>query len=198
MGKSLKDLIKKYENTSGKTKWLSLQNDGDSATVRFLHKGAEDLDVYEVHEVEVDGYTQKIKCLGENCVFCEQGLRPKLTVILQMMDLEDGNEVKVWQRGVNDLKKILGEIEENGNLNERDYKIKRMGKKGSNTTTYSFYAKDKVERKLAEKINVEGFIIRVVTPADMVKILEGDFTFKREQGSTIGNTKSESDDTMAF
>lgn len=66
MGKSLGELINKYESQGfSKAGWFSLKDDGDSATVRMLHKGAigtepdgspkYDLDVYEVHKLDVDG-----------------------------------------------------------------------------------------------------------------------------------------------
>lgn len=41
MGKSLGELINKYESQGfSKAGWFSLKDDGDSATVRMLHKGA--------------------------------------------------------------------------------------------------------------------------------------------------------------
>ena len=40
MGKSLKDLVNKYESQSfSKAGWFSLKDDGDAANVRMLHKG---------------------------------------------------------------------------------------------------------------------------------------------------------------
>lgn len=188
----LKALINKYENNGEKTEWLSLKDDGDSAMVRFLHSNESDLDVFEVHNFEVDGFNQSIKCLGEECVFCKEGHRPQLKMWLQMMDLEDDNKIKIWSRGVSDIKKILEEIAENGNLNERDYKIKRVGKKGSTKTQYLFYAKDKKEMELKERKKVEGYFVRVVTPEDMYSIINGTFTFKKDNVGTENNSSNES------
>lgn len=176
---NLRDLVTKYESQSGKTQWLQLKDDGDSALVRFLHSDEEDLDVFEVHEFEVDGFNQSIKCNGEGCHMCANGNRPKLAMYLQMLDLED-KEVKVWRRGVSDIKKILDEIAENGDLNKRDYKIKRIGKKGSTNTTYQFYAKDKCEREMPERKDIQGFLVRVVSNEDMKSIMNGTFTFKKD------------------
>lgn len=192
---SLKDLIKKYENTGGKTNWLSLKDDGDSVMVRFLHSDENDLDVYEVHEAEVDGFNQSIKCNGEDCYMCREGLKAKLAVYLQMMDLEEDNEIKVWRRGVTDLKRIIEEIEENGKLNERNYKIKRIGKKGDTKTTYQFYAKDKCEMELKEKVKLEGFIIKVISNEDMKKVVDGNYTFKKDG---IKDKDKDEDSTSAF
>lgn len=65
MGKTLGELLNKYENQGTKAGWFSLKDDGDSATVRMLHKGQigtepdgspkYDLDVLEVHKMDVDG-----------------------------------------------------------------------------------------------------------------------------------------------
>ena len=182
---NLKDLISKYENNGEKTEWLSLKDDGDNVMVRFLHSNENDLDVFEVHNFEVDGFNQSIKCLGEGCTMCEKGHRPQLKIWLQVLDLEDENKIKIWSRGVSDIKKIMEEIAENGNLNARDYKIKRVGKKNSTKTQYLFYAKDKSDMELPERKQVEGFYVKVVTPQDMVDILDGTFTFKKDTDNTV-------------
>lgn len=188
---SIKDLIKKYENNGEKTKWLSLKDDGDSALVRILHSDVDDLDVYEVHEAEVDGFKQTIKCNGDGCKMCNEGIKAKLAVFLQMMDLEDENNIKIWRRGVNDLKMLLEEITENGPLNKRNYKIKRIGKKGSPTTKYQFFAKETSEIELKERVKLEGFFVKVVSNDEMSKIIEGNFTFKKDTFAPGGN-----DDTV--
>lgn len=186
MALDLRALVSKYENQNGKTQWLQLKDDGDSVMVRFLHSNEHDLDVFEVHTVEVDGFNQSVECLGDECPLCKAGNKPSLRIWLQMVDLAD-NEIKVWSRGVSDIKKILEEIAENGNLNERDYKIKRSGKKGSTKTQYLFYAKDKCERELPERKNVKGFLVRTVTHEEAEQILTGTFTFKKD---TLDDSKS--------
>lgn len=184
----LRSLVEKYESSGEKAKWLQLKDDGDSALVRFLHKDENDLDVFEVHSIEVDGFMQSVKCLGDDCELCKSGNRPQLRIWLQMIDLED-DEVKIWNRGVTDIKRILEEISENGNLNERDYKIKRIGKKGSTKTQYVFYAKDKKERELKERKKVEGYFVKVVTNEDMRDMLNGNFTFKKDVNTGDSNTE---------
>ena len=61
----LQDLINKYDNGGfSKTGWFQLKDDGDTATVRLLHKGEVgvkdgetdyDFPIYEVHKLDVDG-----------------------------------------------------------------------------------------------------------------------------------------------
>ena len=178
---NLKDLIKKHENSGQKefpkVSWLSLKNDGDSVLVRILHKDSEDFDVYETHEVEIDGYKTKVKCNGEGCPLCAALGNPKLRMFLQMIDLSDGSH-KIWERGVQDIKALLSEIEENGNLNRRQYKIKRNGVKGSTKTTYQYYAKDLMQGEAPNRVKVLGFYVRELSNEQMVQALEGSFSFK--------------------
>lgn len=198
---NLKDLIKKYEeNSTGGNfpKWLDkLKDDGDNVMVRFLHSDDEDLDVYEVHTVEVDGFNQKIECIGEGCPLCKAGNKKSLRMFLQMVDLDDKDmPIKIWERGIGDIKKILEEIEENGALNKRDYKIKRIGKKGSTQTMYMYYAKDKEEREIPQRAKVVPYYVKSCSADDMRAILSGNFTFKKEDKNT--NTETSVDETSAF
>ena len=100
MGKSLGELINKYESQGfSKAGWFSLKDDGDSATVRMLHKGAigtepdgspkYDLDVFEVHKLDVDGSgrDRTVLCKGEGCELCKAGIKSQLRMFLQMLSL---------------------------------------------------------------------------------------------------------------
>lgn len=181
---NLRELIKKHENNGGnkefpKVSWLSLKNDGDAVMVRFLHKGADDLEAYEVHEVEIDGFKTKVKCLGEGCPMCSALGNPRLRMFAQMIDLSD-NSHKIWERGISDIKALLSEIEENGDLDIRAYKIKRNGVKGSTKTTYQFYAKDKLEGEAPKRAKVLGFYVKELTAEQMVQAINGTFTFKKD------------------
>lgn len=184
MALDLKGLLEKYESNSEKIEWIALKDDGDFVEVVMLHSDENDLDAFEVHNLEVDGFNNSIECLGENCPFCAEGIKTQLKVWIQMVDLGDNNKVKIWSRGITDIKKLLEEIAENGNLNERKYKIKRSGAKGSNKTSYGFYAKAKLKKdelELPVRKTVLGFYVRQVSPEDAVKILSGDFTFKKDK-----------------
>lgn len=180
---NLKELIKKHENTGSKdfpkVSWLSLKNDGDAVMVRFLHKGADDLEAYEVHEVEIDGYKTKVKCLGEGCPMCAALGNPRLRLFAQMIDLAD-NSHKIWERGIVDIKALLSEIEENGDLDTRAYKIKRNGVKGSTKTTYQFYAKDKLEGEAPARVNVLGFYVKTLTAEQMIQAINGTLSLKKD------------------
>jgi hypothetical protein len=186
---SLKDLMHKYENTGGsfkKMQWFSLKDDGDTAVVRFNVKGKTtddeyDFDVYEVHEAEIDGFKKKIKCLGNDCPMCEAGQRPSLKVWIPLFNKSESDPEKqeqVWERGLTEIKKLMSLCEEYGDLDARDFKVKRSGKKGSTKTAYEFFPKDKVAMALPDRPKVLGRYVLELTAAQMEDVLDGEFSLK--------------------
>lgn len=211
MGKSLGELINKYESQGfSKAGWFSLKDDGDSATVRMLHKGAigtepdgspkYDLDVYEVHKLDVDGSgrDRTVLCKGEGCELCKAGIKSQLRMFLQMVNLDEKDKEKqlqLWERGITDIKQILGIIEEYGDLNARDIKIKRSGAKGSMKTTYQYFPKDKSERELPERQNLVGSLILDLSPEDQIKAIEGRLEVKKNNNNEGGGSSDGAGDS---
>ena len=211
MGKSLGDLVKKYENQGfSKAGWFTLADDGDTATVRLLHHGEVgteedgqpkyDLDVYEVHKMDVDGSgrDRTILCKGEECEICMSGNKPKLRMFLQMLNLDEKDKEKqlqLWERGINDIKQIIGLCEEYGDLSQRDIKIKRSGAKGSMKTTYQFFPKDKTERELPEKQELIGSLILNLNRDEQIKAIEGRLQLNRP---AQGGTNQNQDESRVF
>lgn len=211
MGKSLGELINKYESQGfSKAGWFSLKDDGDSATVRMLYKGAigtepdgspkYDLDVFEVHKLDVDGSgrDRTVLCKGEGCELCKAGIKSQLRMFLQMVNLDEKDKEKqlqLWERGITDIKQILGIIEEYGDLNARDIKIKRSGAKGSMKTTYQYFPKDKTERELPEKQNLVGSLILDLSPEDQIKAIEGRLEVKKNNNNEGGGSSDGAGDS---
>ena len=199
----LNELLNKYGNQGfSKAGWFSLKNDGDTATVRFLHKGQVgteedgqpkyDLDVFEVHKMDVDGSgkTRSILCKGDDCELCKSGNRPQLRIFLQMLNLDEKDEDKqlqLWERGITDIKTLLGIIEEYGDLNARDIKIKRSGKKGDMKTVYQYFPKDKSERELPEKQNLIGSLILNLNKEEQIRAIEGRLELKKGNSAEDDN-----------
>lgn len=215
MGKTLGELLNKYENQGTKAGWFSLKDDGDSATVRMLHKGQVgtepdgspkyDLDVMEVHKMDVDGSgrDRTILCKGEDCEICKSGNKPQLRMFLQMLNLDEKDkdkQLQLWERGITDIKQVLGIIEEYGDLNARDIKIKRSGAKGSLKTTYQYFPKDKSDREIPEKQNLVGTLILDLSKEDQIRAIEGRLTVGNGNGNKGGSHGggSEQDNSRVF
>ena len=211
MASKLHTLIDKYDGNFSKAGWFQLKDDGDTATVRFLRKGITgtdpnsgepeyDLDVFEVHKMDVDGSgrDRTVLCKGESCEICRAGNKPQLRVFFQMLNTDEKDpdkQVQIWERGITDLKQVLGIIDEYGDLTERDIKIKRSGAKGSMKTAYQFFPKDRSERELPEAQDLVGSLILDLDRDEQIKALEGRLQTKKndnadsKDNSGVGGTR---------
>lgn len=191
----LQDLINKYDNGNfNKTGWFQLKDDGDTATVRLMHKGIVgteagtgeplyDFPIYEVHKLDVDssGKQRTVLCKGESCEICRAGNKPSLRMFLQMVNLDEKDkdkQVQLWERGLTDIKQMLGLTGEYGDLTQRDIKIKRSGAKGNMKTTYQYFPKDKSEREIPDPQNLVGSLILDLEREDQIKAIEGRLQLK--------------------
>ena len=201
----LQDLINKYDNGGfNKTGWFQLKDDGDTATVRLLHKGQVgveegtgepkyDFPIYEVHKLDVDGSgrDRTVLCKGEGCELCKSGNKPNLRMFLQMVNLDEKDkdkQLQLWERGLTDIKQMLGLTGEYGDLTARDIKIKRSGAKGSLKTTYQFFPKDKSERELPEPQNLVGSLILDLDREDQIKAIEGRLQLQKSTNNESANS----------
>lgn len=201
---SLQDLIKKYDNGNfSKTGWFQLKDDGDSAVVRLLHKGETGIDkttgepeydfpIYEVHKLDVDGSgrDRTALCKGESCELCKSGNKPSLRMFLQMVNLDEKDkdkQVQLWERGLTDIKQMIGLTSEYGDLTKRNIKIVRSGSKGSLKTTYQYFPKDPSEMELPEAQKLVGSLILDLNREDQIKAIEG----RLQIGNKGGNSDNE-------
>ena len=186
----LQDLIKKYDNGGfSKAGWFQLKDDGDSAVVRLLHKGEVgtdpntgepdyDFPIYEVHKLDVDGSgrDRTVLCKGESCELCKSGNKPQLRMFLQMVNLDEKDkekQVQLWERGLTDIKQMIGLTSEYGDLTKRNIKIVRSGAKGSLKTTYQYFPKDPTEMDVPEAQNLVGSLILNLDKEDQIRAIEG-------------------------
>lgn len=200
----LQDLINKYDNNNSFSKagWFQLKDDGDTAVVRLLHKGQVgteesgepkyDFPIYEVHKLDVDGSgkDRTVLCKGENCEICKSGNKPSLRLFLQMVNKDEQDKDKqtqLWERGLVDIKNMLGLTEEYGDLTKRDIKIKRSGAKGSMKTTYQFFPKDPSEMEIPEPQNLVGTLILDLDTEDQIRAIEGRYQTKRDDNNKSDN-----------
>jgi hypothetical protein len=211
----LQDLINKYDNGGNFSKagWFQLKDDGDTATVRLLHKGQTgveagtgepkyDFPIYEVHKLDEDGSgrDRTVLCKGEGCELCKAGNKPSLRMFLQMINLDETDKDKqtqLWERGLTDIKQMLGLTGEYGDLTQRDINIKRCGAKGSMKTTYQFFPKDKSEREIPEPQNLVGNLILDLNAEDQIKAIEGRLQLKKSD-ATEGTANNSTDVNRVF
>ena len=193
----------KYDNGGfSKTGWFQLKDDGDTATVRLLHKGQVgteengepkyDFPIYEVHKLDVDGSgrDRTVLCKGEGCELCKSGNKPALRMFLQMINKDEKDkdkQVQLWERGLVDIKNMLGLAGEYGDLTKRDIKIKRSGAKGSMKTTYQFFPKDPSEMEIPEPQSLVGSLILDLDAEDQIKAIEGRYQTKKEDNNGQDN-----------
>lgn len=180
--RNLQDTLKHFEeNSGGGSEFFSLKNDKDTAVVRFLHEGEDDLDWYVVHEAQINGKKRWVQCLeDETCPMCASGNKTQLKLFLQMVDKRDG-KVKLWERGQKFIPKIISLINRYGNLVGREFEIERSGKAGSKDTQYLIYPLDEDGKVLAdfpkrqELLAENGFILQKSVD-EMVAINNGTYT----------------------
>ena len=187
---SLQDLIKKYDNGGfSKTGWFQLKDDGDSAQVRLIDKGEigtdpttgepeYDFPIYEVHKLDVDGSgrDRTVLCKGESCELCRAGNKPSLRMFIQLVNLDEKDkekQVQLWERGLTDIKQMIGLTSEYGDLTKRNIKIVRSGSKGSLKTTYQYFTKDPSEMEVPEAQKLVGSLILDLDKEDQIKAIEG-------------------------
>ena len=162
---SVEDMLKPDEQPMNKgdkkNQYFSLQNDGDSAIVRFLHQDINDFEVLDVHNIKLGGYNRKINCLRtpygskDECPLCsaniydeEKGgytypLQRKFFIHMIKYDNPQTPIIQIWERSKDYIKKLKQLSDDYGPLCDRLYKIVRHGANGSMDTTYDILPLDK-------------------------------------------------------
>lgn len=189
--RNINDALKKYENSGGdgKNVFFTIKNDKETAFVRFLHEGEDDLDWYVTHQAEIQGKKRHVQCTEEgDCPLCKAGNKPQLKLFLQLVQKgDDEGVIRTWERGQKFIPVVLSFITRNGTLCGQSVEIERLGKKGDTNTTYQLYNMPRDEKTLADLpkrqvlLGENSFILKK-SKADMQSIAEG--TFKYEQVET--------------
>lgn len=176
----------KYQSGGGE--YLTLADDGDSVTVRFLYDdpSGEDIDYHLVHMVPIGDakYGRAVACTGlgedgriheEDCVLCANKFKRSEKLYLQMED-EETQEKYVWERGKNFVGTISTFVNKLGALCEQPITITRNGKKGDNKTTYSLFPEkhDGVQlNELTERSEIIGTVVIDASQDDMLDMIDG-------------------------
>ena len=124
--------------------YFSLKNDKDTARVRFLYGGIEDVIGYSVHEVEVNGKKRYVNCLREYgdpmdaCPMCKNGSPVRAKYFVPIFNLDTGEQV-IWERGKKFGQKLSALCSRYPNLVSHRFEIERNGQAGSKDTSYEIY-----------------------------------------------------------
>lgn len=139
--------IEKFYSGDGDKKkiaYFSLKDNGDTARIRFLYNGAEDIDGYTVHRVKVGDYERPVNCLLEkdspidDCPFCKAKIAKQARVFIPIFN-EDTGELQVWERPNTFYGKIAGLCARYPNIVSQVFEVERRGAKGYQKTDYDFY-----------------------------------------------------------
>lgn len=144
-----------FPQNSGRNSFLALQNDGDSAVVRFAYNTVADLcgcdSIHVIKNNDTDKYVN-VDCLKTDysnpdsvCPLCAAGIKMQKTYYLQVRNEETG-EMQLWQRSenfvLNTLVPVLQDYEDDGTpITGVPIKIVRHGAKGDLNTTYALIPK---------------------------------------------------------
>lgn len=170
--------------------YFTLSDDGDSATVRFLYNQPDgsDIDFFLVHEVEIEGKRRYVSCNAvdedgnmhtDDCPLCKSGNKAKEKLFLQLVDENDLNTVKVWERGSKFVAKIVTYLNKFGDLSSIPIEIVRRGKKGDTSTQYEFLPGAPDGRNLkdfAQRQEIEGTIVIKASKQDMINMLNNNYS----------------------
>lgn len=128
----------------GAGSFFQLKNDKDTAHVRFMYNGIDDIYGYAVHRVEVEGKQRYVACLREytqpidDCPFCAAKIPVRARLFLFLYDVE-ADEVKVWERGRTFFSKMASLASRYTPLVSTVFEIERNGKPGDTSTTYETF-----------------------------------------------------------
>lgn len=173
---AIKKAVKEYGGSG--VGFFSLKQDGDKATVRFLHTDDKDLDIYVVHKVkDKDDRDVYVECRQDDtCPLCASGNKAAIKVFFSMYDSKE-DKVVVWDRGPGIIDQILGLIDKYGQLNNRTYEIQRHGKAGDTKTSYQLFPEDKSEpvdvggKPLEKRPEVLGRFVQTWSNEEMEEFL---------------------------
>lgn len=171
-------------NTTTKTPYFTLKNDGDHKDVRLLYKDSNDIKGYSVHEVEMTGqngsYKKYVNCLREynspidDCPLCKANYRTITKVYVPLYDISE-DKVCLWERGKQYFSRLSSICARFPNVAGNIFEISRHGAKGSKDTYYDMLhvGSDNVTiNDLPEAPNALGTAILDKTADDMNTYLQ--------------------------
>lgn len=171
--------VDNYKPT-GAGSFFSLANDGDYEQVRLMYNDMADVELFSVHEIEVNGNTYWVNCLREydqpvaNCPLCASGNKIQVKMWVPLY-IENTQEVKVWERGRTFVSKLESAARRFTPLASNIFEIERNGKKGDQNTTYELIHIKRDEKQLVdlpELPQVVGTIVKELTFEELEQFIQ--------------------------
>lgn len=143
--------IEKFRAPSGdndgqkRLSYFSLKKDKETAKIRLLYTGAEDIEGYVVHRVQVGDYERPVNCLLENngtiddCPFCKAGLKKQARVFVPVLREEGSGEIQIWERPNSFYGKLSSLCGRYPNIVSQVFEVERRGVERDPKTDYDFY-----------------------------------------------------------
>ena len=135
--------VDNYGSTGGSS-FFTLRDDGDTARVRIMYNGIDDVEGLSVHEIQLGDKKRYVNCIREYndpidmCPLCKANYKIQAKLFVPLYN-EDTGETLVWERG----KKFFGKISDlctrYDNLVSRVFEIVRHGKPKDTQTTYEIW-----------------------------------------------------------
>lgn len=189
--------------------YFSLKNDKDTAQVRFMYNGIDDVEGYAVHTVEIDEKKRYVNCLREYnqpvdvCPFCKARMATSAKLFIPIYNIDEGR-VQFWERGKKFVAKISSICARYPKVVSHVFEIERNGKKGDTGTTYEIYPVSQDETTLddlPEANNVLGSVVLDKSADDMEFFLANGYFPPDDEDVPVRrrtNKEEPSDDDLPF
>lgn len=135
--------VDNYGN-NGNSNFFQLQNDGDTARVRFMYRNINDVEGLAVHEIKIGDKRRYVNCVREytdpidKCPLCKANYKVIAKLFVPIYNEETG-EVLIWERGKKFFSKITDLCGRYDNLVSQVFEIVRHGKPKDTQTTYEIW-----------------------------------------------------------
>lgn len=163
--------------------YFSLKKDKDTAQIRFLYNGVDDIEGLSVHKIQIGDKKRYVNCLREyndpvdTCPFCRERMTPAAKLFIPIYNVSQ-DKIQVWERGKKFFQKMSSLCSRYPDLVSHIFEIERNGISGDTSTTYEIYEVDQDDTTLDdfEIPETVGGVVLDKTAEDMEYYLEsGEF-----------------------
>lgn len=163
--------------------YFSLKKDKDTAQIRFLYNGVDDIEGLSVHKIQIGDKKRYVNCLREYndpvdaCPFCRERMTPAAKLFIPIYNVSQ-DKIQVWERGKKFFQKMSSLCSRYPDLVSHIFEIERNGVSGDTSTTYEIYEVDQDDTTLDdfEIPETVGGVVLDKTAEDMEYFLEsGEF-----------------------